>query len=327
MNRRDMMALLGSAAAWPLAARAQQPAMPVIAVINGGTFDTSARTLTAFRTGLGETGYVEGQNVWVEYHWLDGQFDPVPALVADLVRRRVALIATPGTVPAALVAKAATAAIPIVFGVNDNPVRLGLVASSARPGGNLTGMNFFSQEAVSKRLGLLHELLPRANRIALLINSSNPAASETTLREAADAAHSLGLSIEVLSAGTNREIEAAFGSMRASGIEALFIAGDGYFISRRVQFATLGARHGIATSFHVREFVEAGGLMSYGTDLAEMWHQVGTYTGQILKGALPADLPVVQSTRFELVINLKTAKALGLTVPPTILAIADEVIE
>jgi putative tryptophan/tyrosine transport system substrate-binding protein len=326
MRRREFITLLGGAAAWPLAARAQQQT-PVIAVINGGTFDTSTRTLNAFRTGMGETGYVEGQNVSVEYHWLDGQFNQVRALVADLVRRRVALIATPGTVAAALAAKAATATIPIVFGVNDNPVRLGLVASSARPGGNLTGMNFFSQEAVPKRLGLLHELLPRANRIALLINSSNPAGSETTLREAQDAAHSLGLSIEILTASTNREIEAAFGNMRASGIEALFIAGDGYFISRRVQFATLGARHGIATSFHVREFVEAGGLMSYGTDLAEMWHQVGTYTGQILKGSLPADLPVVQSTRFELVLNLQTARALGIEVPPTMLASADEVIE
>ncbi len=326
MNRRDMMALLGSVAMLPVAARAQQAAMPVVGLISSGT--SNPRSLATFGVGLRETGYVDGQNVSIEFHWLEGQFDRLPALVDDMVRRRVAVIATPASVAAALAAKGATATIPVVFGVNDNPVRLGLVASLARPGGNLTGMNFLTQEAVPKRLGLLHDLVPKANHVALLINPSNsPASSETTLREAQEAARSIGVSIDIVKASTSREIEAAFATIVRERIEALFIAGDAFLSSRTVQLVTLATRHGIATSSAVRDFVVAGGLMSYGTDGSEMWHQVGAYTGQILKGAKPADLPVVQSSRFEFVINMQTARALGIEVPPSLLAVADEVIE
>jgi len=327
MRRREFIAGLGSAAALPMVARAQQSELPVVGFIRGGSLDTSGRYLAAFRTGLGETGYVEGQNVLVEYHWLEGQLDRVPALVADLVRRRVAVIATPGNPATAQVAKAATTTIPIVFGVGEDPVRLGLVASLARPGGNATGMNFFSLEAVPKRLGLLHELLPNAVRVAVLVNPASTAAAESTLREVQDAAGLIGLPIDVLKATTSREIEAAFAAMGRERVEALIVGTDGYFTSRRVQFATLATRHGIPASYANRDFVEAGGLMSYGTDQADMWHQVGAYTGQILKGAKPADLPVVQSTKFEFVINMQTARALGIGVPPTMLARADEVIE
>jgi putative ABC transport system substrate-binding protein len=325
MKRRDFITILGGAAAWPVAARAQQ-ALPVIGLISSGM--STPRNSAAFRAGLGESGYVEGQNVSVEYHSLEGQFDRLPALVAELVHRRVALIATPVSVAPALAAKDATATIPIVFGVNDNPVRLGLVANLARPGGNLTGMNFFSQEAVPKRLQLLHELVPKASRVALLINPSNAAAaSETTLRGAQEAARVIGLPIDILKASTSREIDAAFATIERERIEALLISGDAFFNSRNVQLVTLASRHGIATSSVVREFVEAGGLMSYGTDTSEVWHQVGAYSGQILKGAKPADLPVVQSTKFALVINIQTARALGIEVPSGLLAIADEVIE
>jgi putative ABC transport system substrate-binding protein len=248
--------------------------------------------------------------------------------MSELVRRRVAVIATPASVAAALAAKAATATIPIVFGVNDNPVKLGLVSNLARPGSNLTGMNFFSQEAAPKRLGLLHELVPKVNRVALLINPSNSAAaSETTLRGADEAARVMGLQIDILNASTSREIEAAFATMVREQIEALFISGDAFLSSRNVQLVTLATRHGIATSSAARDCVEAGGLMSYGTDTSEMWHQVGAYSGQILKGAKPADLPVVQSTKFEFIINIQTARALGIEVPPGVLVRADEVIE
>jgi len=328
MKRRTFIAVLGGAAAWPLAARAQQPALPVVGLVNAGSLDpTSAQFLAAFRTGLGEIGYIDGQNVSVEYHWLDGNNDRLPALMAALVRRRVAVIATPGATAATLAAKAATATIPIVFGVGDDPVRLGLVGSLARPGGNATGMNFFVNEAVPKRLGLLHELVPKARRLAVLVNPSNVANAEATLREAQDAARAMGLPIDVLKASTSREIEAAFAVLARDQIEALFVGPDQYFNSRRVQFATLATRNGIATSFSLREYVEAGGLMSYGTDPAGMFRQVGEYAGRILKGAKPAELPVVQSTKFELVINLQTARALGIEVPPSILGRADEVIE
>jgi putative ABC transport system substrate-binding protein len=283
--------------------------------------------LSAFRAGLATTGYVEGQNVSVEYHWLEGHFDRIPAVVADLVQRRVAVIATPAAVAAARAAKAATTTIPIVFGVNDDPIRLGLVTSFARPGGNLTGMNFFSQEAVPKRLGLFHELVLKANRVAVLINPSNEAASETTVRDAQEAGRAIGLSIEILKASTSGEIEAAFQKMVSERIEALFIAGDSYFTARFLQIVTLATRHAIATSSPNRSFVEVGGLMSYGTDSAEVWHQVGVYAGQILNGVKPAELPVVQSTRFEFVINIQTARALGIDVPPTLIARADAVIE
>jgi putative tryptophan/tyrosine transport system substrate-binding protein len=327
MRRREFIAGLGSAAAWPLAVRAQQAAIPVVGFISAGSLDTSEHNLGALRAGLGEIGYVEGQNVSIEYHWLEGQYDRLPALIAELVRRRVAVIAAPGNTAAALAAKAATATIPIMFGVGDDPVRLGLVASLARPGGNLTGMNFFTAEAVPKRLGLLHELVPKANRVAVLVNPSNIANAEAALREVQNAARMIGLPIDVLKASTSREIEEAFAAMVRERVEALFITGDGYFASRRLQLATLAVRHGIATSYSSSEFVQAGGLMGYGPDQADMWHQVGAYTGQILKGAKPDDLPVEQSTMFAFAINLQTARLLGIDVPPTLLAIADEVIQ
>jgi putative ABC transport system substrate-binding protein len=324
MRRREFIAGLGGAAAWPLMARAQQPAQPVVGFIVGSP-DAFARYAAAFRTGLGRIGYVDGQNVSIEYHWLEGQYDRFRASVAEWVRRRVAVIAVPGNTATALAAKAATSTIPIVFGVGDDPVRLGLVASPARPGGNLTG--FFTNESVPKRLELLYELVPKASRVAVLVNPRNSVVAETTLRDAQEAARLIELPIDILKASTNREIEEAFATIMRERVEALFIGADEYFASRRVQLLTLATRHGIATSYSDRNFPEAGGLMSYGTDLAEMYRQVGSYTGQILKGAKPADLPVVQSTRFEFVINMQTARALGIEVPPTMLARADYVIK
>jgi putative tryptophan/tyrosine transport system substrate-binding protein len=280
-----------------------------------------------FRKGLKETGYVEGQNVMVEYHWLEGQYDRLPALVADLVRRQVAVIATPGNVPS-LVAKAATATIPIVFGVGDDPVQQGLVASLARPGGNVTGINFFSTEVNAKRLRLLHDLVPKAVRIAVLLNPANAEIAETTLRDVKEAAPNIGLQIQMtLNARTIGEIDAAFATLARERPDALFVAGDAFFVSQREQLAALTARHQIPAAYSVREVVAAGGLMSYGGDLTDMFHQIGVYTGSILKGAKPADLPVLQSTKFEFVINLKTARALGIEVPSALLTIADEVIE
>ena len=325
MKRREFIALLGGAAAWPVAARTQQ--VPVIGVVNARSFEASARFSDAFRKGLHETGYVEGQNVKVEYHWLDGRYDRLASLMADLVRRRVAVIATPGSNPASLAAKAATTTIPIVFGVGEDPVNLGLVASLARPGGNATGINFFLSEILAKRLGLLHELVPTAVRIAVIVNPANAPTAEATLREIPEAARALGLHIQVLNASTIREIEAAFATIGREGADALFVAADAFLVSRRVQFATLAIRYGLPMAHATRETVEAGGLMSYGTDNVDMFHQVGVYTGKVLKGAKPADLPVVQSTKFEFVINLTTARALGVTVPDTLLARADEVIE
>ena len=270
--------------------------------------------MAAFRKGLGEKGYVEGQNVTVELHSLDGQFDRLPALMSDVVRRRVAVIATPAHTAAALAAKAATSTIPIVFGVGEDPVKLGLVASLARPGGNATGINFLSQEVVTKRLGFLHELVPKAVRVALLINPANATVAGPTLRGVQEAARVIGLQIKVLNASTIREIDAAFAMLANERPDALFIGGDVFFVSRRVQLVTLAAHDRIPTAHGDRESVAVGGLMSYGTDLADSYRQVGIYTGNILNGARPADLPVVQPTRFELVINLKTAKALGLTI-------------
>ena len=328
IKRREFITLLGGAAlAWPLVVHAQQPAMPVVAFVHGGSSDASARNALPFRKGLGEIGYVEGQDVTVEYHWLDGQYDRLPALMADLVRRRVAVIATPGGNLAAQAAKAATSTIPIVFGVGEDPVKLGLVASLARPGGNATGINFFAQEVTAKRLGLLHELVPKAVRIAVLVNPANAPTAEAALREIPEAARAIGLQIQVFKASTSREIEAAFGTLVREGADALFVAADGFFNSRRVQFATLAAHHRIPAAYVGREIVEVGGLMGYGTDTFDMFRQVGVYTGQILKGAKPADLPVLQSTKFEFVINGQTARMLGITVPPTLLAAADEVIE
>jgi putative ABC transport system substrate-binding protein len=325
IRRRDFVILLGGAAvAWPLTAHAQQAAMSVVAFVNAGSSD--APLSAAFRKGLNEAGYVEGQNVTVEYHWLEGQFDRLPALMADLVRRHVAVIATPAGNFAAQVAKAATTAIPIVFGVGEDPVKLGLVASLARPGGNLTGINFFANELAAKRLALLHELAPKAVRIAVLINPANPA-TESFLRDIPEAARALGLQIHVLNASTKSEIEAAFAILVRDRAEALYVAGDVFFTSRRVQLATLAAANRIPASYPSREAVEAGGLMGYDADRAGMYRQVGTYTGQILKGAKPADLPVLQSTKFEFVINLQTARALGLDVPLHLQQLADEVIE
>ena len=325
--RREFITLLGGAAAWPLTARGQQPAMPVIGFVHLGSPAVSVPRVVAFRKGLSETGHVEGQNVTVEYHWLDGRFDRLPSLMADLVRRGVAVIATPGQTAAAQTAKAATTTIPIVFGLGEDPVKLGLVASLARPGGNVTGINFFVQEVLAKRLGLLHELVPKAVRMTVLVNPANAPVAEVMLRDMPEAARALGLQIRVLNASTSREIEAAFATLEHERADALFIAPDGFFTGRSSQFVTLASRDRIPTSCGNREMVEAGLLMSYGTDNLDMFHRVGAYTGQILKGANPADLPVLQATKFEFVINLQTARALGLEVPPTLLARADEVIE
>ena len=327
MTRREFITLLGGAAAWPMAAGAQQPAMPIVGLVSPRSPEESARLGAAFRKALNETGYTEGQNVMVEYHWLEGQYGRLPALMADLVRRRVAVIATPAFTAAAPVAKAATTTIPIVFGVAEDPVKLGLVTSLARPGGNATGINFFSVEVVAKRLGLLHDLVPKAVRIAVLVNPANTTSAATTLREIPEASRALGLQIQVLNASTSREIEAAFATLVRERPDALFIAPDGFFSSRRVQIVTLAAHHRVPAAYFSREFVEVGGLMSYGSDISDVYRQVGVYTGQILKGAKPADLPVVQSTKLEFVINIQTAKALGLEVPPQLLASADEAIE
>jgi putative ABC transport system substrate-binding protein len=328
LKRREFITLVGgAAAAWPLAARAQQPGMPVVAFITNGSPDDSAPVAAAFRKGLHETGYVESQNVTVEYHYLAGQYDRLPALTADLVRRQVAVIATPANVPAALAAKAATATIPIVFGVSENPVELGLVTSLARPGGNVTGINFFAGELVAKRLRLLHDLVPKAVRIAVLLNPANAAIAESALRAMQEAAPTIGLKIQPLNATTIGEIDAAFATLARERPDALFVASDAFFTSRRGQFATLTARDRLPAAYPNREYVAAGGLMSYGTNLADMYHQVAVYTGNILKGAKPADLPVTQSSKFEFVINLQTARALNIEVPAGLLAIADEVIE
>jgi putative ABC transport system substrate-binding protein len=328
MQRRQFIALLGGAAVvWPLTVHAQQPALPVVAFIRDGSADASARFVAAFRKGLNESGYVEGQNVTVEYYWLEGQYVRLPTLLADLVGRRVAVIAAPGTVQAALAAKAATATIPIVFGVGDDPVKLGLVESLARPGGNATGINSFLQEVVAKRLRLLHELVPRAVRIGVLVNPRNPVNAESTLRGVQEAAPSIGLQTQILNASTSGEIDAVFATFTRERPDALFVAGDAFFFDRRVQFATLTAREKIPAAYSIRELVVAGGLMSYGSDLADGFRQVGVYTGSILKGAKPGDLPVLQSTKFEFVINLQTARALGIDVPSGVISIADEVIE
>ena len=327
VRRREFIILVGGAAvAWPLAARAQQPT-PIVGVVVIRSPEDSVGRADAFRKGLSEAGYVEGQNVIVEYHWLDGRYDRLPSLMAELVRRRVAVIATPGQTATAQAAKGATTTIPIVFGVGEDPVKLGLVASLARPGGNATGINFFTREVAAKRLGLFHDLVPKAARIAMLVNPANHLIAEIMLRDIPEAARALGLQIQVLSASTSREIDAAFATLVRERADALFIAPDAFFSSRRSQLVTLASRDRIPTSSSGREMVEAGLLMSYGADIPDLWGQVGSYTGQILKGARPADLPVMQSTKFEFVINLQTARALGIEVPNSIQLLADEVIE
>ena len=326
MKRREFITLLGAAAAWPLAARAQQPAMPVIGVLDARSPGTTESLLRAFRQGLKDTGYVEGENVALEYRWADNELDRLPGLAAELARRRVSVIAV-STPVVALAAKAATTTIPIVFLVNEDPVRLGLVASLARPGGNVTGINIFASELTAKRLDLLRDLVPGAARVGVLVNPANATSTESTLRDMAAATHTIGLQIKVLNASTSLEIEAAFASFMRERPDALFVGNDAYFYTRRVQLTHLATRHTLVATYSQREFAEAGGLMSYGTSIMDAYRQIGVYAGRILKGAKPAELPVMQSTKFELVINLPTARMLGLTVPDKLLVAADEVIE
>ena len=325
MRRREFITLLGGVATWPFVARAQPSPMPVIGFLHPGSRDANTDRLRAFHRGLKEVGYVEDDNVAIVYRFAEGQPDRLPELAADLERRRVTVIvATTGRAP--LVAKATTNTIPVIFAVNEDPVGGGLVASLARPGGNLTGINFFNGELTAKRLELLRELAPATARVAVLINPSNPA-SETTQKELEAAAREIGLQIQLLNASTSREIDAAFETFVDKRPDALFVAGDPLFTNRRVQLATLAARYAILTTFPTREYAEAGGLMSYGSNLADTFRQLGVYAGRILKGAKPVDLPVTQATKFELVINLQTARILGITVPATLLSRADEVIE
>ena len=327
MKRRDFIGLLGGAVAWPRAALAQQTALPVVGVVSGQSSHADARNAAAFHKGLNETGYVDGNNVTVEYHWIAGQYDRLPALMADLVRRQVAVIATTGNNTTALAAKAATSTIPIVFSVGEDPVKMGLVASLARPGGNATGINDFLTEVEGKRLRLLHDLVPKAVRIAVLVNPGNVVSAEGALQGAQQAAAATGLQIRPLKATTIGDIDAAFASFAQERPDALFVAADAFFATRAAQFITLTARDRIPAAYSLRDYVFGGGLMSYGADLAEAGHQVGVYTGSILKGAKPADLPVLQSTKFDFVLNLQTARALGIDVPSGVLSIADEVIE
>jgi putative tryptophan/tyrosine transport system substrate-binding protein len=325
MRRREFISLIGSVAAtWPLAARAQQSAMPVIGFLHSGS-DTLPERQRGFRQGLKDTGFVEGENLAVVYRWAENQMNRLPELVTELVHRQVAVLVTVGNATT-LVAKVTTT-IPIVFNVNEDPVRLGLVASLARPGGNLTGVNLLAGELAAKRLELLRELVPAATRVAVLVNPANTTTAELTLRDVAPAARAMGLQIMVLNASASREIDAAFDTFMRERPDALFVNPDPFFLSQRVQLVHLASRHAVPAIYGYREFAEAGGLMSYGPNLAEAMRQVGAYTGRILKGAKPADLPVVQSSKFAFVINAQIARMLGLTVPPTLLGRADEVIE
>jgi len=327
MKRREFITLLGGAAAvWPVAARAQQLAMPVIGFLDSASPQASANLVAAFRVGLSETGYVEGRSLAIEYRW--GQNEParLPELAADLVRRRVAVIVTPGNISAALAAKAATATIPIVFSSGADPVQVGLVASLNRPGGNLTGISYMNVELGAKRLGILHELLPDAARFAVLVDPTSPL-TPAIVADVQAAASTIGRQIEVLSAGTNRDIDTVFASLAQKRLAALLLNPMPLFYDRRIQILTLAARYAMPTIYPAREWAEAGGMMSYGSSFADQFRQTGIYTGRILKGEKPADLPVLRATKFELVINLQTAKAIGIEVPPTLLARADEVIE
>lgn len=327
MRRREFFGLVGGAVAWTLPTRAQQTAKPLIGVVGGGSAAGFTRELVAFRKGLSETGYTEGQNITVEYHWLEGKYDRLPTLMDDLVSRKVAVIATSGSGPAALAAKAATSTIPIVFGFGEDPVQLGLVASVARPGGNATGVNFFTNEVVAKRLRLLHDLLPKAVRVAVLVNPSNATSVKSTSEAVQASALAIGLDIQTLKARTPGEIDEAFDTLEREHFDALFVAPDAFFTSRAVQFAILAARNRLPASYAVHEFVMAGGLMAYGTDLADMNYNIGSYVGKILNGAKPADLPVLQSSKFELTLNMQTARALHIEVPPGVQSIVDEMIE
>jgi putative tryptophan/tyrosine transport system substrate-binding protein len=326
IGRRTFVATLGGAAAWPLAARAQQVALPVVGFLNPAAPDATADRLRGFRQGLKDIGYVEGENVAIEYRWADGHSDRLPAMAAELVRQQVAVIAAmSGDAP--LAAKAATKTIPIVFAVGEDPVQLGLVASLARPGGNLTGVNFFNYELVAKRLELLRELVPKAAHVAVLVNPTSAVNSETTVSEVEAAGRAMGLQIHILKASTSGEIDAAFATMVRERIDALFVGPDTFLNSRRVQLALLAARHAVPATYAQREYPEAGGLISYGTNITDAFHQVGVYVGRILKGAKPADLPVVQASKFELVINAQAARILDITIPQSLLTTADEVIE
>jgi putative ABC transport system substrate-binding protein len=327
MRRREFISLLGgAAAAWPLAARAQQPAMPVIGFLNSESPDLFAYLVRAFRQGLSETGYVEGSNVAIEYRWADGQYDRLPALVADLIRRQVTVIAANSPAPV-MAAKAATLTIPIVFATGYDPVAAGLVASLARPGGNLTGVTTLTAEVGPKRVELMHELMPAATSIALLVNPAAGSFRETITTDLQAAARKRGLQFHVLHASAVRDFDAVFATLAQLGAGGLVIGSDPFFNSQSQQIAALAIRHAVPAIYQYREFAAAGGLMSYGGSLTDMYRQVGVHTGRILKGEQPTDLPVQQTTKVELIINLRTAKALGLTVPDTLLARADEVIE
>jgi len=327
MRRRAFITLLGGTAAWPLAAHAQQSKVPVVGFLHPGSAEPNASLLAAFRKGLAEAGYTEGKNVAIEFRWAHGENSRLGEMAADLVQRQVAVIVTPIGTVTVLAAKTATSTIPIVFSAGTDPVKAGIVASLRRPGGNVTGVNYMAAELSAKRLSLLHELTPRATRIALLVNPANPVPAETVPKDTEAAAETIGLHIDVYKAETSREIEMAFDAIIQNRADALVIGADAFFIDRRVQIVTLATRYLLPTVYFLREFAEIGGLMSYGASDFGRYREVGIYTGRILKGEKPADMPVVQPTQFELVINLSTARAIGITVPPSLLAQANEVIE
>jgi len=326
MRRRKFITLLGGAAAWPLGVRAQQPPMPVIGFLNPGSPEANASLVTSYRKGLSENGFVEGQNVAIEYRWANGQYDRLPEMAADLVRRHVAVIATPVNTAASLAAKFATATIPVVFAIGTDPVEAGLVASLNRPGGNVTGISGMNWELGAKRLGLLHELLPGGARVGVLVNP-NTGETEPFVRDVQRAALALAREVEVLTATSSREIDNVFATIAQKEVNALLIPSDQLFLNRRVQLVGLSFRHGLPAIYPWREAVEIGGLMSYASSFSDLFRQAGIYTGRILKGEKPVNLPVMQASRFEFLVNLQTAKTLGVEVPPSLLARADDVIE